>query len=84
MKTNGASLPQKLSPDFIQNVETTLQKAIGCNTVQERLKADLKTQTAELDELMKELAKLYAEAKKRIKLDFPQERWKEFGFDDKR
>ena len=84
MKTNGASLPQKLSPDFIQNIETTLQKAIGSNTVQERLKADLKTQTAELDELMKELAKLYAEAKKRIKLDFPQERWKEFGFDDKR
>lgn len=84
MKNNAAGLPQKLTPEFTKKMNDTLAKAIDINTVQERLKADLKTQTAELDELMKELAKDYAEAKKRIKLDFPQERWKEFGFEDKK
>ncbi|KGN78148.1 membrane-binding protein [Porphyromonadaceae bacterium COT-184 OH4590] len=84
MKNNASSLPSKLTGDFIEKMNSKLQEAIETNTVQERLKADLKTQTAKLDELTKEINKAYAEAKKRIKLDFPQERWKEFGFEDKK
>ncbi len=84
MKNNASSLPSKLTGDFIEKMNDTLQEAIETNTVQERLKADLKTETARLDALMREVAKAYAEAKKRIKLDFPQESWKAFGFDDKK
>ena len=52
-------------------------EAIKLNDEQERLKADLKTKTAELNEQMKE-------AKKVVKLGFPQSQWKEFGVADKR
>lgn len=32
---------------------------------------------------MADMMKHHAEAKKRVKLDFPKEQWKEFGFGDK-
>ena len=53
------------------------EEAIALNGEQEKLKADLKTKTAELSTLMKE-------AKRVVKLTFPQSRWYEFGVTDKR
>ena len=54
------------------------------NDEQEKLKADLKTKTAELDAKMDELSALMKEAKKVVKLGLPQSQWKEFGVTDKR
>ncbi len=51
---------------------------------QEKLKADLKTCTAELDAKSKALISAMGDAKKRIKLTIPQSGWQEFGISDKR
>ncbi|MDR1864443.1 MAG: hypothetical protein LBR08_02615 [Bacteroidales bacterium] len=60
-----------------------LDKAIVLNNTQEKLKADLKAATAELDGVMAELNKQTAHAKKIVKMDIPKVRWKEFGISDK-
>ena len=59
-------------------------EAIALNDEQEKLKADLKTKTAELDAKMDELYTQMKEARKVVKLGFPQSRWYEFGVTDKR
>ena len=59
-------------------------QAIMLNDEQEKLKADLKTKTAQLEAKMAELNALMNEAKKVVKLGFPQSQWKEFGVADKR
>lgn len=63
---------------------TTRTEAINLNDEQERLKAALKTATAALDAKMAELGTQMKEAKKVVKLGFPQSQWKEFGVTDKR
>lgn len=50
----------------------------------EKLKADLKTKTQDLDAKLGELKKLYSELKKSVKMDIEQSQWKEFGIEDKR
>ncbi len=84
MKANKASLSTKLDDTFIGKFASDTSEAEMLNVQQEKLKAALKEQTAKLEATLKSMEKQYAEAKKRIKLDFPQEQWKEFGFDDKR
>jgi hypothetical protein len=54
------------------------------NDQQEKLKADLKSKTAELDAKMNEMEKELSEAKKIVKMDFSQDQWKQFGIEDKR
>ena len=51
---------------------------------QEKLKADLKSCTAELTEKTKLLSKEVLDAKRRVKLTIPQSGWKEFGIADKK
>lgn len=51
---------------------------------QEKLKAELKTCTAELSEKTKQLDTSMMDAKKRIKLVIAQSGWQEFGIADKK
>lgn len=51
---------------------------------QEKLKADLKTCTAELEAKSKALSESVLDAKKRVKLMIAQSGWQEFGITDKR
>lgn len=81
---NMSKLPAGLNEGFVTGLGNSLTKAISLNSEQEKLKADLKTKTAELDAQVAAIMKLYGEAKKRVKMDFPQEQWKEFGINDKR
>ena len=67
-----------------QKLGGTREAVIAINDEQERLKAELKMKTVELDAKMAELNTLMSEAKKVIKLGFPQAQWKEFGINDKR
>lgn len=69
---------------FTTNLETQLQTAITSNNTQEKLKGDLKEATQLLNDEIEKLGKLYMEAKKTIKIIFPQEVWKKFGMDDKK
>lgn len=49
---------------------------------QEKLKGDLKTKTIELNAQAAVARKKLADARKRVKLSVPQERWVEFGISD--
>ena len=84
LKGRNDKLPLGVKAEDITKLEELRKKMETLNSEQEKLKADLKTQTARLDALRKEIDVHYADAKKRIKLDFARERWVEFGFDDKR
>lgn len=72
------------TPEQNAKLGTTRTEAIDLNDEQEHLKAALKTATAALDAKMAELGTQMKEAKKVVKLGFPQTQWKEFGVTDKR
>jgi hypothetical protein len=61
-----------------------LLQAQQLDTEQETLKARLKEKTLEFDTRMAELIKQLSEARKVVKLEMPQESWKEFGITDKK
>lgn len=84
MTANQEMMPEALKGDFSKNLKAIVEEAKSLNVAQEKLKAALKEQTAQLEDKMKAIKKQYADAKKRIKLDVKQELWKEFGFEDKR
>ena len=73
-----------IDDQFINKLDSDRLSAATLNEQQERLKAELKTKTAELDAKMAEMDKAVTEAKKIVKMDFPQEQWKQFGIEDKR
>ena len=69
---------------FQTKLETKISSSISLNNEQEKLKADLKAKTAELDAEMVEMSALVSEAQKIVKMDVPKEQWKEFGIQSKR
>ena len=73
-----------IDDQFINRLDSDRLTAATLNDQQEKLKADLKSKTAELDAKMAEMEKGVTEAKKIVKLDFPQDQWKQFGIEDKR
>ena len=66
------------------HLSTMRTEALKLNDEQEKLKAELKMKTAELDAKMAEIKTFMIEARKVVKLGFPQEQWKEFGITSKR
>ncbi|AFL98346.1 hypothetical protein [Ornithobacterium rhinotracheale] len=79
-----SNLPAGVKESQISELESLRQTIETLNSEQEKLKADLKTKTQALDAKLNELQKLYAELKKRIKIDIEQSQWREFGIEDKR
>jgi len=73
-----------LNIQFIDSIDANKSDASTLNDQQEKLKADEKSKTAELLAKLEELDARMAEAKKIVKLEFPQSRWREFGIADKR
>ena len=70
-----------LDSEFQLRFEGRIQRLITLNENQEKAKADLKMFTADIDRELAELDKEYSEAQKVVKLEFPQEQWKEFGIE---
>ena len=83
---NNAERAEKrgLGRDFLTKLKADLQKVVELNNEQEKLKADLKRKTAELDAQMKLLNSEVADARKIVKVEFQQEQWKEFGIEAKK
>lgn len=73
-----------MSEEDATALETALGKTTDLNIQQEKLKADLKTCTASLEDSLKTLNALVSAAKKRVKIVIPQTSWKEFGIADKK
>lgn len=80
----GEILPIGVTIEMRDKLDAAYKKAIEANAEQEKLKALLKEKTAELDGYVTEMETTYAFLKKYIKLGEPQERWREFGFNDKK
>ena len=68
---------------FLSDYESTLSRVRVLNQEQEKLKADLKSKTEELENAMEKLNKGFSELKRVVKLEFPVSSWKEFGVEDK-
>ncbi|MDO4763449.1 MAG: membrane-binding protein [Flavobacteriaceae bacterium] len=77
-------LPAGVVAQQITEIEQLHQKAESLNTQQEKLKADLKVKTAELDATVKEMETKVAVVRKYVKLGTQKEEWREFGIEDKR
>jgi hypothetical protein len=85
LRANSTQLMRRgLDMPFIDSLEMSRAAAATLNDQQEKLKADLKSKTAELEAKLAEIDSQMTEAKKIVKLDFPQSQWKEFGIEDKR
>lgn len=69
---------------FTTEMEELRKEVIEENDKQERLKAELKTQTERLDAKIKLLNEKQREAKKVVKLTIPPSGWLEFGIEDKK
>ena len=76
--------PMGLGKTFIDELITSREKVVAYNDEKEKINTELVAKTMQLDDEMKTMKKLYSEAKDRVKLDTPQERWEEFGITDKK
>ncbi|HEY5508389.1 MAG TPA: hypothetical protein VIK29_06945 [Paludibacter sp.] len=85
LKSNAAQVARRgLDDAFLTKLEASRILAATLNDDQERLKADLKTKTAQLDATLAELEAMVSESQKIVKMDIDKDRWKEFGIDVKR
>ena len=85
LRSNAGQVNRRgIDDQFINKLDSDRITAATLNDQQEKLKADLKLKTAELDAKMAEMDKAVTEAKKIVKLDFPQDQWRQFGIEDKR
>lgn len=85
LRANAAQVNRRgIDDQFINKLDANRNDATVLNDQQEKLKGDLNLKTVELDAKMAEMDKEFAEAKKIVKMDFPQEQWKQFGIEDKR
>lgn len=84
LKERGETLPLGVTAELRDKLEASNQKAFNSNAEQEKLKAQLKEKTAELDKHLSEIEETYIYLKKYIKMDVPQELWREFGIEDKK
>jgi ATP-dependent Lon protease len=73
-----------MMPEFISKLQNDIHTAIEQNNAQEKLKADLKASTAALDKTLGEINNAMREATKVVKLQMPQQQWKEFGITAKK
>lgn len=84
LNNNKENLPAGVSEETISKLIELKENSEKLNSEQEKLKALLKSKTAELDKTLKELNTLYITLKKRVKLDISKSLWNEYGFNDKK
>ncbi|MDT9499287.1 membrane-binding protein [Capnocytophaga canimorsus] len=78
------NLPIGVTAEIVTEMDALNKQAMDLNTEQEKLKAQLKEKTAQLDTIIKSLEEKHAFVKKYVKLGVPKGLWREFGIEDKR
>jgi hypothetical protein len=73
-----------LDDAFVQSLDNQRGIVEGLNVTQEKLKADLKSKTDQLNKDMRTLDRMAARARKLVKIVIPSSQWKEFGIEDKK
>ncbi len=76
--------PMGLGRTFVEEFTALREKVVTYASERDKINAELTAKTMQLDDEMKKMKKLYSEAKEREKLDVPQEKWEQFGIDDKK
>jgi hypothetical protein len=76
--------PMGLGRTFVEEFTALREKVVTYASERDKINAELTAKTMQLDDEMKKMKKLYSEAKERVKLDVPQEKWVQFGIDDKK
>ncbi len=85
MTANSERLAKRgLTPELLESIKEQHTKVMRVNSEQETLKARLKEKTSEYETEEAKLDTMLSEARKMIKLEMPQESWKEFGIQAKR
>jgi hypothetical protein len=72
-----------LDEAYVQALESQKKKVEDIDARQERLKADLKDTTEELNREMRALRQMVNRGRRLVKVEIPSARWKEFGIDAK-
>lgn len=80
----GETLPVGVTAEMRDKLAAAHKKAVDINAEQEKMKAQLKEKTIELDKTLTEIEESYSLMKKYIKMGVQKELWGEFGFHDKR
>lgn len=70
--------------ELISSLSAMCNELETLNNEQERLKADLKTKTALINDKVKKIDEDYTRVKKLVKIGMPQTQWLEFGINDKK
>jgi hypothetical protein len=84
LTTNATQIAKRgIDKTFTTTLQTDVKKAIALNNEQEKLKADLKRKTEELDAKLSAINAAVAKARKLVKVEFSQSQWKEFGIEAK-
>lgn len=85
MKLNTERMATRgVTNEKVTRMTSLYEQAMEFDKEQEVLKAKLKEKTTRLDETIEELNKLAAELRKLVKIEIPQESWREFGIEDQR
>ena len=85
LKNNATEVAKRgIDSDFVSAMENARAQAIKLNDEQEKLKAELKSKTDELNKTLETLSAQLSESKKVVKLAIAQTGWREFGIEDKR
>lgn len=85
LKNNAEKVGRRgIDVEFITKLEADSQAAVVLNNEQEKLKAQAKLKTEELDEKLTSISSSLSEARKVVKMEFPQSQWIEFGITDKK
>ncbi|MDO4880234.1 MAG: membrane-binding protein [Capnocytophaga sp.] len=78
------ALPAGITEESIVKLESYKVELESLNSKQEQAKALLKEITDNINKKSKEIDKVYADARKRIKMDVSNVLWRKFGIEDKR
>lgn len=85
LKNNLSEVEKRgVDADFVSKLEKMREKVIALNNEQDKLKADLKEKTAEIQKELDAMVAALSEGRKVVKIAIPQVRWVEFGIADKR
>lgn len=76
--------PMGLGQTFINEFTTTRDNVVEYNAEIDKLNAELLAKTKQMEEELNKMKRLHSEAKERVKHDVPQEKWIEFGIEDKK
>lgn len=85
LKANAERVERRgLDQAFLEGMESALNEVLIIDNEHEAIKAALKTKTSQLQAKVSQLYGMFQEAKKVVKLEFPQEAWIGYGMTDKR